>query len=322
MHAIGVDIGGSNLRAALVDIETTANVDSWRMLQQARIGLSRGITPGAVVQKLADLVAAFPVGLTEVAFGVGIAAMLKGHDGVIENAPNLGWRDVDFGALLQRQFGRPVGLENDLTAISWGEFRFGAGKQSDNMLCVFVGTGVGGGVVTEGRPYRGANNAAMEIGHLLSQPNGKLCGCGASGCLEAYVGGRHLAEVARGLSGPQIAEICPNPDQRHAGHLELAALAGDSQAVEALDGAAYALGRGLASAVTLFNPDSLVLGGTVWEGVQWLRRGALRALDQLTNAPARRGLTILAPQLGDRAGVLGAADLALQNLSLRNLPQR
>jgi glucokinase len=318
MYAIGVDIGGSNLRAALVHLQA----DSWQIEEHRRLSLPSQISAEALVQQLADILASFPSTTKDAAIGVGIAAMLRGNEGIIDNAPNLGWRNVDFGSLLRQGLGRHVWLENDLSAICWGEFRFGAAKEYDSAVSVFVGTGVGGGVVTDGKLYRGVGNAAMEIGHLRIQLDGKRCGCGARGCVEAYAGGHHLAEAARKSSSQQMVELCADPQERHAGHLEQAALAGDGQAVAVLDQAVQALGWGLSSALTLFNPDCLVLGGTVWDGVEWLRKGVLRSIDELTNPPARGGVTILSPLLGDQAGVLGAADLALRNSSpVQSVPQ-
>lgn len=261
---IGMDLGGTRLRAARVCegvIESRVAVD-----------LHGETGPDAV----ADRVAGVARSLGDGPVGIGIAAMLRGDTGVVANSPNLGWRDVGFGALVEARLGRPVRLDNDLSAIAWGEFRFGAGRGAQSIACVFLGTGVGGGAVLDGRLYRGANNNALEIGHVKIAPPDRTCGCGQRGCLETYVGGAHLGR---------------HPD------------------AATLHTAGTLLGRALGDLCTLLNPDRLVMGGSVWRGEADLRARALEVLHETINPPAREALLIVGDELGDDAGVLGAADL-------------
>ncbi|MBW2732343.1 MAG: ROK family protein [Deltaproteobacteria bacterium] len=304
--AIGVDLGGTNLRVALVEVDGTEAriLDQRRQLLQER-------SPHAVAQVLVqlchdlDAAGAAPV-------GIGAAAMLHGTKGMVANAPNLGWRDVDFGALVAKDLGRPVSLENDLSAITWGEHRFGAARGFDDVICVFVGTGVGGGAVLCGELYRGAGNAALEIGHLKVHPGGRLCGCGQRGCLEAYAGGRALAELAREAPESLWLEIAGgDAEALHGGHLDQAAQRGDARAKEVVGRASIFLGQALASVATLFNPSCLLLGGTVWQGCAFLREEATRTLKELLPLPAAGWMQCVEATLEDDAGVLGAADLAL-----------
>jgi glucokinase len=217
---------------------------------------------------------------------------------------------VPFAQLLEQRIHRPVWLENDVNAISWGEFRFGAAKGVRDAVCVFVGTGVGGGAVLGGELYRGAHNTSMEIGHLRCEEDGRRCGCGARGCLEAYAGGRHLAEIGQEAPTRELLDAAGgDPTLIHAGHLDQAAQAGDDYSHGILARGGRYLGHALASTVTLLNPATLVLGGTIWTQCETLRNSALASFEALVNPSARGGLEIADAELGDDAGVLGAADL-------------
>jgi glucokinase len=271
--AIGIDLGGTKLRAARV---AGGRVEA-RVVQE----LGGPEEPAVVARRVAEVAR----GLGKGPVGIGVAAMLRGNSGVVANAPNLGWREVPFRSLVEHSLKRRVVLENDLSAITWGEFRFGAGRGARSVACVFVGTGVGGGAVLDGRLYRGSSNTALEIGHVKIAPPDRRCGCGARGCLETYVGGTHLGRR------PTRAAV------RVAGTL---------------------LGRALADLCTLFNPERLILGGSVWHGEAALRRRTRAVLARAINPPALAGLRLVDDRLGDDAGVLGAADLARMDARRRS----
>lgn len=304
--AIGVDLGGTNLRVALVEVDGGAAriLDQRRRQLQDRSPEAVALAVGELSREL-DAAGAAPV-------GIGAAAMLHGTEGIVANAPNLGWRDVAFGPLVAKELGRPVWLENDLSAITWGEHRFGAARAFDDVVCVFIGTGVGGGAVLRGELYRGAGNASLEIGHLKVHAGGRPCGCGQRGCLEAYAGGRALAALAQEAPEPLWLEIAGGEaGALHGGHLDEAARRGEARARELVGRAGAFLGHALAAAVTLFNPDCLLLGGTVWQGCPFLREETTQTLEELLPAVAARWMQRVEATLQDDAGVLGAADLAL-----------
>lgn len=307
--AIGVDLGGTNLRAAFVEIEG----DRARIVEQRRQPVGDIRDPQVVVEALVALVNSVAPE-RRLPVGIGVAAMLRGTGGIVANAPNLGWRDVRLGNLVANALGRPVWIENDLSAICWGEHRFGGAQGFRNMICVFVGTGVGGGAVLDGRPYRGAGNVSLEIGHVNvgSPVDGRLCGCGQRGCLEAYAGGRNLALQAQELATPALlALVDDDVTALHGGHLDEAARGGCASSAEAIERAGRYLGGVLATVVTLFNPGCLLVGGTVWDGCPRLRELALEELEAEATPPALPWMQIRAATLDDDAGVLGAADLAL-----------
>lgn len=304
--AVGIDLGGTNARAALVDAETG------QILNETRSRLS-GKEPREVTRLLFDLVRSVDPERSATGIGIGVAAMLRDKHGYVLNAPNLGWRDVDFGVMVSTELKAPVTLYNDLAAISWGEARYGAARGVHNALCVFVGTGIGSGLIFDGKLYTGGSHVAGEIGHTKVVLNGRPCGCGERGCLEAYVSGRHLAERAQQelraepFLSPNLAAL---EDELTASALDEAARHGDEYADVLWRESAGYLGMTLANVVTLLNPERVVLGGTVWQKCKELRRRTLENAERLINPPARRGFQFVDSQLGDTAGILGAAALA------------
>ncbi|MSP61130.1 MAG: ROK family protein [Myxococcales bacterium] len=320
---VGVDLGGTNLRAAVVDLD-----GGGRVLAEERAPVGDR-TPEAVADLVQTLVERVADGAALRGVGIGFAGMLRGWTGVVANAPNFGWRDVDFRGLLRARLGPSVELYNDLNAIAFGETCFGAARGARDVLCVFVGTGIGAGIVTDGKLTIGASHLAGEFGHMKVVPGGRLCGCGARGCIEAYASGRNLATRARQdlatgkasfgsrRDNPADAvrevslavQIAGGAERVHAGHLDEAVRAGDAYACALWGEVAPLLGLAIANAVTLLNPSRVVLGGGVWEGAPRLRELVLAAYQEAVNGPSAEAAVIVATALGDTAGVLGAAAL-------------
>jgi glucokinase len=248
--------------------------------------------------------------------GVGIAAQLRGMTGVVVNAPNFGWREVDFRGMLRARLGLEVDLYNDLKAISWGEHRYGSGRGARNMLCVYVGTGIGSGIIVEQALYFGAGNLAGEIGHtkVAWGEEARACGCGQRGCIEAYAGGMNLQlrvqqELGAGTQSKALEIAGGELSHVHAGHVDQAARAGDEYAIRLWSEVAPLLGTTLANACTLLNPHRLVMGGGIWEGAPELRRLTLQAFQLQVNVATKETLTVVDTSLGAIAGMLGAASL-------------
>ncbi|WP_435769336.1 ROK family glucokinase [Nocardioides sp. SYSU DS0651] len=306
----GIDIGGTKIAGAVVDPEG-------RILAESRV-VSPATDPQAMERAAAalvgDLSAAHPVE----AVGVGAAGYIASDRSTVLFAPNIAWRNEPLGADLSHLVGVPVVVENDANAAAWGEFRYGAGRDVDDQLMVTVGTGVGGGVIADGHLLRGAHGVAAEIGHLCVVPEGRQCGCGNRGCLEQYGSGtalvretreavaagsllaRDLVQRAGGdasaITGPMITE---------------AARAGDRFAVEQFELLGGWLGHGIASLVAVLDPAVIVIGGGVSEAGDLLLdplRASFRK--ELTGRGFRPHADIRLAELGNRAGVIGAADLA------------
>jgi glucokinase len=313
--AIGVDLGGTNARAAVVDADTGELVSVHKEPLQDR-------SPAAVVQVISRAVdtAAGSAGVAVSAagpVGVGVAGQCLGRTGVVLNSPNLGWRDVAFGDLLAGALGVPVRIANDLSAAAWGERCFGAGKGIDDVALVFVGTGVGSGLILGGRLHSGATGVAAEFGHIKVRPprtttRPRRCGCGETGCLEAYTSGVNVAarvreELAAGASS-RVRDLAGGDLARVSASLvDEAARAGDPYARELWEEVGELLGTSIANLVTLLNPARLILGGGVLLGATALAGIVRGHLDAAVSRSAAHALTVEHAWLGDDAGVVGAA---------------
>lgn len=313
--AMGVDLGGTNARAAVVDRDTGEIVAAHKEPHRDR-------TPGAVVEAVAHAVrhsgAAAGVPASALArVGVGVAGQCLGRTGVVLNAPNLGWRDVPFGELLQRELGVPVRIANDLSAAAWGERRFGAARGLDDVALVFVGSGVGCGLILGGRLHDGHRGVAGELGHVKVRPMRpatpvRRCGCGEMGCLEAYASGMNIAarvreELAAGASSLVRDAVQGDLEQVNASVVDAVYARGDVYARALWDEVADLLGNAIASLVTLLNPARIILGGGVVLGCPELVRLVRQAFDEKVSRSAAVGLSFERAFLGDDAGVIGAA---------------
>ena len=309
MQTLGIDLGGTFARAAVVD-------GDGKILAATKTAL-RDRNPQAVVEAIAQAAqqAVQAAGAPVSHCGVGAAGQLQGDSGVILVAPNLGWRNVPFGSLLQARLGHMVRVVNDLSAAAWGEFRAGAGQGVRDLLVVFVGSGVGSAIIANGQLLAGAHGVAAEFGHVKVLPNGRGCGCGECGCLEAYAGGHNLIAqmkeaVAEGR-GPKLLELAGgDPNALNPVHLELAAHAGDTAAREIYDRAADALALAIANQITVLNPAKLILGGGVLSHCPGMRQRILNGIATYSSVASRNWLQVVDAALGDDSGLIGAALLA------------
>jgi glucokinase len=314
---IGVDLGGTNARAAVVDADSGEIVAAHKEPLRER-------APARVVEVVAHAVreatgaAAIDLRARGVV-GVGVAGQCLGRTGVVLNAPNLGWRDVPFGALLHAALGVEVRVANDLSVAAWGEKCFGAARGIDDVALVFVGSGVGSGLILGGKLYDGAQGLAGEFGHIKVRPprretKVRRCGCGQEGCLEAYTSGVNVAarvreEIAAGAV-TRISELVDGELARvSASTVDDAFRAGDAYAIALWEEVGELLGTAIANLITLLNPARVILGGGVLLGSPRLAEITRRWLDRSVSRSATNGLTIERAWLGDDAGVIGAAVL-------------
>jgi len=313
----GFDIGGTNARVRLYDAD-------WTPIAERRQG-TRGAQPDAIADTIREMLLAAcedaqisPKSLSSV--GVGVAAQLDPTGQIVLNAPNLGWRNVEFGALLRAALYPDCGehqtrIVNDLNAILWGEHCAGAVQTAKNVLAVYVGTGVGGALLCEGTLFQGASGIAGEIGHSKVVPGGRLCGCGERGCVEAYAGGVHLEQLAVEIATRHALDEILRPGDGPVADLKAAdrlAAEGQPEFDKLWQRATDYLALVIANACTLLNPSVLLLGGGVLENLNDFRARLLGKVPALVLEAARHELTICSPKLGDDAGVLGAARLAAE----------
>ncbi|HEX8909952.1 MAG TPA: ROK family protein [Anaeromyxobacteraceae bacterium] len=311
--ALGVDLGGTTARAALVDRDSGEIVTSHKELHRDR-------APGAVVETVARAVQEALQGDRADRFdriGVGVAGQCLGRTGVVLNAPNLGWRDVPLGQLLEERLAVKARIVNDLSAAAWGERRFGAARGVEDALLVFVGSGVGSGLILGGRLHEGHRGVAGELGHVKVRPRrastaARRCGCGEVGCLEAFTSGMNIAgrvrEELAGGAASRVRELVQGDLARvSASVVEEAYAQDDRYARELWEEVADLLGNAIASVVTLLNPARVILGGGVLLGCPGLRRLVEEAFQAQVSRSALPGLTLERAFLGDDAGVIGAA---------------
>jgi glucokinase len=307
---IGVDVGGTKIAAGVVDEDGT-------ILAEDRVE-SPAESVEAIEQAIADLVASLAEGREIAAVGVGAAGFVDATRSRVLTAPNLAWKDLDLRAHLEARTGLPVVIENDANAAAWGEFRFGAAREDDDLLLVTVGTGVGGGVVIDGELFRGAHGVGAEIGHIRVVRDGELCGCGLHGCLEAYASGSALTREAREAAAADparaaaVIELAGGDPQRIEGRMVSEAAANnDPFARDRLTRLGTWLGEGIASLAAVLDPGVVAIGGGVAE-VGDLLLDPLRTsfARNITGGRERPHPEFRVAKLGNKAGLVGAADLA------------
>ncbi len=313
---MGIDLGGTKILAAAVD-------DQGRILGQAKRKTKPETGVEGVVARIMETLdeAVTNAKLTRKdigAMGVGAPGPVDTQTGVIATAPNLpGWSNVPLGELLQTQTGMPAAIANDVNAGALGEFTYGAGRGTSDMVSVFVGTGIGGGIILNGQLHAGARGAAGEIGHMIVLADGPYCGCGNRGCIEALASRTAIVEslqraVAAGRESSLAAVLSGGGQRLSSGGLAEAWRAGDPLTVEVLGRVQYYLGLHIASIVNFLDPEAIVFGGGVIEAlgeafVAPIRPIAYQYFLQRRDADRVR---IVVSQLGDNAGILGAAVLA------------
>ncbi len=307
--AIGIDIGGTRLRVGVVDADGTVS-------KAAEMGtpVARGSDPQAAAAALVDALASAvthvdPDGSLPV--GIGFAGNIT-RQGRAMYGPNVATRDVPIRDAVMAATGRAhVTVINDANAATWGEYRFGAGRQVDDMVMLTLGTGVGGGVVVNGQLVEGMQGFGGELGHITLVADGWECNCGNRGCLEAYASGRSLIRHATDLLATGGPSSLADKDLTPADVSE-AARAGDELAIRAIQAAAQWLAIGITGLVNVLDPEMVVLGGGVTNHVaEWLLPATAAVVPRRTVGHINRTHpAIVRAELGDNAGVIGAADRA------------
>jgi glucokinase len=315
---LGLDIGGTKLAAGVVD--GSGKVHSFAVTptladQGAERGLERLWELGRRVVAESGLEWS---GIHAV--GIGAGGPLDTARGVLVAPPHLpGWVDVPIVELAEKALDRPTVLENDATAAAAGEHRYGAGVGTRHMVYLTISTGVGGGVIVDGRLYRGAMTNGGELGHVTVDWRGRPChGCGRRGCLEAYVSGTSIAERAReALAEAQEPSMLGALDEVTTADVAAAARAGDAVASAVWGETLEALACGLTSIVNLFEPELVVIGGGVSSAGEQLLGPVRERVGASAMRPAGQGARIVQAALGDRVGVVGAAAIVYERVSLR-----
>jgi glucokinase len=297
----GFDVGGTNARLEVFDENLNTVATDRRPVRDAT-------SPEALAERLSEMLRSTGIDGGQLgAVGLGLAGQMSADGEMVYNAPNLGWRNTAFSKILRENLvgfsSAPVCVANDLNALLWGEFVHGAARGTRDAVAVFVGTGVGGAIISGGKLIHGAGGKAGEIGHMKVVIDGRSCGCGEFGCLEAYAGGIHLERQIAALGLPDITDL---------GQADAAVY--QNQAIRELwEEVTDYLGATIANVVTFLNPEVVVLGGGILENLPNFRDLTLRKTTPLILAACRDDVRFEMSHLRDRAGVIGAALLAREN---------
>jgi glucokinase len=295
---IAIDLGGTNLKCALLDnsfkirakssFSTKSFDDKYRLIQ----GITDSVDSFILSQKLKRSVI--------LGVGIGVPGPVDTLKGIVHFLPNIpGWKEVRLKKILEEKTKLPVFIDNDAKLMTLAEHKAGAARNCRNALCLTLGTGVGGGLIINDLLYRGADNAAGEIGHFPVNERGPLCGCGARGCLEAYVGNHKIIKDARKLFGPKITLE----------RISALARGNNPKAINFWSRVGERLGWVLSGMVNLLNLDAIVIGGGVSYAGKVLFENVRRTiLLRAMRLPARR-VKVIKAKLGGDAGIIGAGYL-------------
>jgi glucokinase len=308
---IGVDIGGTKIAAGVVD-------EHGRILETSTVPTPP--TAVGVIDAIADAVRDASAEHEVHAVGIGAPGYVDDKRATVLFTPNLSWRHEALKDKVEQRIDLPVVIENDANAAAWGEYKFGVGTGHEDVVCITIGTGLGGGVIIGGRLHRGRFGVAAEFGHIRMVPDGLLCGCGNQGCWEQYASGSALVRYARqrATATPENAPILlglgdGTPEGVEGKHISEAARRGCPVAVDSFRELARWAGAGLADLASLFDPGAFIVGGGVSDEGDLVLDPIRKSYRRwLVGSRWRPHAEVLAAQLGGKAGMVGVADLARQ----------
>ena len=302
LDSLAADIGGTNMRLARISHEGVILKEIRRKVEFSNLGhLSNQDAESAVLQTIAD--AASELGDENIAgLGIGFPGFFMGNSGVLVGSPNIPQlHNFKLAEGLSNKLNIPVSAQNDALCAALGEARFGAGKGASNLLHITLGTGIGGGLILNEAPYTGETGMAMEFGHLrvVHDDNGRHCGCGGKGCVEAYASASAIALRYADVTGNYTS----------AKSIFERANSGDEEAHKILEQAGYYLGAAIAEAVKLLDIHTITISGGMIGAWSILQPAIMSSMDNHLIAPLKRTIKVLPSTLNDNAGLLGAAVL-------------
>ncbi|MFY9886801.1 MAG: ROK family glucokinase [Streptosporangiaceae bacterium] len=307
---IGVDVGGTKVAAGVVD-------DDGQIVEKLKRD-TPAASPDSTIEVIAGVVSELLARYEVEAIGIGAAGFVEQTRSSVLFAPNLAWRDEPVKKLVEERIGRQVVVENDANAAAWAEAKLGAARGQRHVMLITVGTGIGAGLILEGRLYRGRFGIAGEPGHYRVVPEGRLCGCGNRGCWEQYASGSALVAEAREFArrspeaGARLLQLAGGTIEAIDGPtVTRAAREGDVAAMRCFGIVGSWLGAGLADLAAILDPGCFVIGGGVSEAGELLLGPARAAYENgVTGRIYRELADVRLAELGPDAGLIGAADLA------------
>lgn len=301
---ISIDLGGTNLKMALLDLN--CNIKHKQVLSTKGASSNREKLAQAIIDGIDKILVTYGIKKRDIlGVGLGLPGPIDVRKGIVHFFPNIpGWKDVPFRRILRLRLGLPVFLDNDANLMSLAEYKLGGARGFKNALCITLGTGVGGGLIIEGKLYRGANFAAGEVGHMPINENGPGCNCGGRGCLEAYIGNNKILDTAkklfkRNISLEEVSRLAKKKNRK---------------AITIWYGVAGHLGIALSGAVNLFNPDVIIIGGGVSGAGSILLDKVRKVILERAMPVQARGVRVFKAKLGLDAGLIGAAILVKEGM--------
>ena len=309
-YNIGVDIGGTNVKIALVD-QKGAIVYSNSVPTRAEMGYE--YTVKNIKETIYTSMKESDVTIDSIGgIGFGLPGQINSEAGVVRLLPNIpGWVNVPLGQIIEDEFKVKCKIDNDVRVATLGEFTYGAGQGCKNLVCITVGTGVGSGIIVNGQLVRGASMSAGEIGHMILQAHeGPICGCGNTGCLEAFASGPSIVQLAKEyLSGGKSAKFEELANGREITPFMVyeAAMQGDAVAKRIFAIVGEWLGIALTSVVNLLNPEKIIIGGGVSQAGNFLIDPIRQTINERAIKVSADAVEVVTAKLGERAGVIGAS---------------
>jgi glucokinase len=302
---LGIDVGGTNVKLGIVD--AAGKILARNSMPTKSYNRNKTLLINAIFSQIRALFQNSHISLKNLSgIGIGLPGAVDPFKGQVIFLPNIpGWKNVSLRAIFEKEFGVPTLLENDVNMIALGEWKFGAGKGKNDLICMTLGTGVGGGLILDGKLYRGVSFVAGEIGHMPINETGPACNCGGWGCFEQYVGNRQLLEkIARNFGNKNLTI----PDVHKLAHQ------GDAKALKFFIETATHIGNGLVGVVNLLNPPLIIIGGGVANNHRFLFPTINQVIQKRAMAVQAKRVKIVHAKLGDDAGILGARVLLAEGL--------
>ncbi|RJG26490.1 ROK family glucokinase [Paenibacillus thiaminolyticus] len=310
---VGVDLGGTAIKVGICDTEG-------RLLQTfegpTEVAKGHDTVIDNIENYIRRIVEESPYDWSQVAgIGAGVAGFTNVKEGVILLAPNVGFKDVPIRAILEARLGKPVKIDNDANVAALGEAWSGAGKGIDNCVCYTLGTGVGGGIIINGKIVQGFSGMAGELGHIAVIPDLEAiqCGCGKIGCLETVSSATGIIRMAKDAVERGDRTSLSLLEDIAAKDVFDAAKAGDEVAVRIISRAAFYLGKSMAAVAVTLNPERFIIGGGLSKAGEFLFEQIRETFKKLSPEPVTRGVSIVPAELGNDAGMIGAAGLFLRS---------
>lgn len=306
-YVIGVDLGGTKIYTALVDLE--GNIINEKVVETLAHEGEEAVA-GRIINTIDSVIAGVDKELIK-AIGIGSPGPLDAKKGIIIETANLPFKNFEIVKVVKERYGLPTYLDNDANVATLGEFMFGAGKGTENMVYVTVSTGVGGGAIINGKLYRGHTANALEVGHMTIAKEGPRCGCGNVGCAESFASGTAIGNRAKEAVNSKSATSLKNYENVTAKEVFIEAAKGDAEAKRILDSALYYLGITVGNIMTNFDPEKVVMGGGVINGGEIVLETVKKVVAERCLNVFVENCSIEKAKLGGQAGVLGAAALAI-----------